>query len=58
MINIIKELLTIKKRENTYKGIQQMKEYCDQLVAEGRMTEEQKSLLIAEAAKGYAQMHV
>ena len=45
-----------KKREKYYKGLKKLEEYCKELVASGRMTEEKAANLLAAAALEYVKM--
>ena len=56
IIQMIKELRAIKKRERVYKGIEKLKQYCDEMVADGNMSREKRENLLMVSIDEYLKM--
>ena len=56
IIRMIKELRAIKKRERVYKGIEKLKQYCDEMVADGTMSREKRENLLIVSIDEYLKM--
>ena len=56
VVREIKEMRAIKKRERAYKGIKKLEEYCNEMVADGSMSEEKRTNLLLIAALNYISM--
>ena len=56
IIKMIRELRAIKKREQYFKGFEQMKQYMDEMLADGQISEEKYENLFLTAVQSYLQL--